>query len=76
VLPAKRPAALLAAPTHFRTLAHGIFKRLLKGALLGSSGTFSTFTPQSGHFTRYISMCTVVLNSLQGRSRTARSLLS
>src|SRR5580700_8196325 len=51
-------------------------KRLLNGALLGSSGTFSTFTPHSGHFTRYTSMYTAVLNSLHGRSRTTRSLQS
>lgn len=30
--------------------------RLLNGALLGSSGTFSILTPQSGHLTRYTSM--------------------
>ncbi|HLK68950.1 MAG TPA: hypothetical protein VKU19_36210 [Bryobacteraceae bacterium] len=51
-------------------------KRWLKGALLGNSGTFSIFTPHAEHFTRYTSMCTVVWNWLQGRSRTARSRLS
>ena len=48
-------------------------KRLLKGALLGSSGTFSLFTPHSGQRTRYNSTTTVVRNSKQGRSRTSRS---
>jgi hypothetical protein len=43
-------------------------KRLLNGALLGSSGTFSTLTPHFVHFTRYTSMHTAVLNSLHGRS--------
>src|ERR1035441_936060 len=51
-------------------------KRLLKGALLGSSGTFSILTPHTGHLTRYTSMCTVAWNTLHGRSRTARSRLS
>jgi hypothetical protein len=37
---------------------------LLNGAFLGNSGTFSTFTPQSGHFTRYTSICTDFRNSL------------
>src|SRR5207253_2418754 len=34
--------------------------RLLKGAWLGSCSTFSAFTPQSGHRTRYRSSTTVV----------------
>jgi hypothetical protein len=48
-------------------------KRLLNGALLGSCGTFSVFTPQSGQRTRYNSTTTVVRNSKPGRSRTSRS---
>src|SRR6516162_11928564 len=51
-------------------------KRLLKGALLGNCGTFSVFTPQSGHCTRYSSTTTVVRNSDHGRSRTSRSYVS
>jgi hypothetical protein len=51
-------------------------KRLLNGGLLGNSGTFSILTPHSGHFTRYTSMCTVVVKLLHGKSRTARSLAS
>ncbi len=50
--------------------------RLLKGALLGNCGTFSTLRPQSGQHTRYTSTKTVVPNSMQGRSRTARALVS
>src|ERR1700733_6383212 len=70
VLAAKpRPLATCRADalSHARPTASS--NRLLNGALLGSNGTFSTLTPQSGHFTRYTSMCTAVLNSLQGRSR-------
>jgi hypothetical protein len=37
-----------------------LFKAFENGALLGNCGTFSRFTPQSGHFTRYTSMNTVV----------------
>ena len=48
--------------------------RLLNGALLGNCGTFSILTPQSGQHTRYTSITTVVRNSMQGRSRTSRSL--
>ena len=51
-------------------------KRLLKGALLGSCGTFSTLTPHFGQHTRYTSMTTVVRNSPHGKSRTSRSLQS
>jgi hypothetical protein len=45
---------------------------LLKGALLGSCGTFSTLTPHSGQHTRYSSMITVVRYFLHGKSRTSR----
>ena len=51
-------------------------KRLLNGALLGTCGTRSTLTPQSGHRTRCTSITTVAVNALQGRSRTSRSLKS
>ena len=51
-------------------------KRLLNGALLGNCGTFSILIPQSGQQTRYTSTTTVVRNSMQGKSRTARSLTS
>jgi hypothetical protein len=47
-------------------------RALAEGALLGRSGTFSPFTPQSGHFTRYTSMYGSP-ELAQGRSRTARS---
>ena len=47
--------------------------RLLNGALLGNCGTFSAFTPQSGHRRRYNSTDTVVRYSKHGRSRTSRS---
>src|SRR5438093_3920936 len=50
--------------------------RLLKGALLGSCSTFSAFTPQSGHRTRYRSSTTVVGYSKQAKSRTSRSSTS
>src|ERR1019366_6059115 len=49
-------------------------KRLLKGALLGSCGTFSTLPPHCGQHTRYTSMITVVRYSPHGKSRTSRSL--
>src|SRR5947208_12617079 len=45
--------------------------RLLNGALLGSCGIFSAFTPQSGHRRRYNSTDTVVRYSKHGRSRTS-----
>jgi hypothetical protein len=47
-------------------------KSLLKGALLGSCGTFSTRTPHSGQQTRYSSMITVARYFLHGKSRTSR----
>ena len=60
--PPSRTAAPLVAPPHSRTPGPPhLSNRLLNGALLGNSGIFSTFTPQSGHRTRYTSISTVVL---------------